>query len=61
MNEQLQTELKQLLNGRFSLSESTRANYARGEDTYEPVLSKAVVFPEKNEEVSKTRRRYNKS
>ncbi len=46
MNEQLQTELKQLLNGRFSLSESTRANYARGEDTYEPVLSKAVVFPE---------------
>ncbi len=53
MNEQLQTELKQLLNGRFSLSESTRANYARGEDTYEPVLSKAVVFPETNEEVSK--------
>ena len=38
---------------RFSNTESTRANYARGEDTYDPVLSKAVVFPETNEEVSK--------
>ena len=53
MNELLQKELKQILNGRFSLSESTRANYARGEDSYEPVLSQAVVFPETNEEVSK--------
>ena len=53
MNEQVQTELKKILNGRFSNSESTRANYARGEDTYDPVLSKAVVFPETNEEVSK--------
>ena len=31
---------------------STRANYARGEDTYDPILSQAVVFPETNEEVS---------
>ena len=53
MNEALQDELKKILNGRFSQSESTRANYARGEDTYDPVLSKAVVFPETNEEVSK--------
>ena len=53
MNEQIQSELKNLLNGRFSTSQSTRANYARGEDTYDPVLSKAVVFPETNEEVSK--------
>ena len=53
MNEQAQIELKKILNGRFSNSESTRANYARGEDTYDPVLSKAVVFPETNEEVSK--------
>ena len=53
MNEQVQTELKKILNERFSTSESTRANYARGEDTYDPVLSKAVVFPETNEEVSK--------
>jgi D-lactate dehydrogenase (cytochrome) len=53
MNELLQKGLKQILNGRFSLSESTRANYARGEDSYEPVLSQAVAFPETNEEVSK--------
>jgi D-lactate dehydrogenase (cytochrome) len=53
MNEQVQTELKKIFNGRFSTSESTRANYARGEDTYDPVLSQAVVFPETNEEVSK--------
>ncbi len=53
MNEQIQSELKKIFNGRFSTSESTRANYARGEDTYDPVLSKAVVFPESNEEVSK--------
>ena len=43
MNEIVQTELKKIFNGRFSTSESTRANYARGEDTYDPILSKAVV------------------
>ncbi len=53
MNNEVQAELKKIFNGRFSTSESTRANYARGEDTYDPVLSKAVVFPETNEEVSK--------
>ena len=53
MNDQIQAELKKIFNGRFSTSESTRANYARGEDTYDPILSKAVVFPETNEEVSK--------
>ena len=53
MNDNVQAELKKIFNGRFSTSESTRANYARGEDTYDPVLSKAVVFPETNEEVSK--------
>ena len=56
MNEYVQSELKKIFNGRFSTSESTRANYARGEDTYDPVLSKAVVFPETNEEVSKVLR-----
>ena len=56
MNEQVQLELKKIFNGRFSTSESTRANYARGEDTYDPVLSKAVVFPETNDEVSKVLR-----
>ena len=53
MNQQVEIELKNLLNNRFSTSESARGNYARGEDTYDPVLSKAVVFPETNEEVSK--------
>ena len=53
MNSELQSELKKILNSRFSESESTRMNYARGEDTYDPILSKAVVFPETNEEVSK--------
>ena len=52
MNEQIQSELKKIFNGRFSTSVSTRTNYARGEDTYDPVLSKAVVFPETNEEIS---------
>ena len=53
MNEQVQSELKKIFNGRFSTSVSTRNNYARGEDTYDPVLSQAVVFPETNSEVSK--------
>ena len=53
MNDLIQAEIKKIFNGRFSTSESTRANYARGEDTYDPVLSLGVVFPETNEEVSK--------
>jgi len=52
MKDQVQAELKRIFNGRFSTSVSTRTNYARGEDTYDPILSKAVVFPETNEEVS---------
>ena len=53
MNDQVQAEFKMIFDGRFSTSESTRANYARGEDTFDPILSKAVVFPETTEEVSK--------
>ena len=53
MNEQVLSELKKIFNGRFSTSVSTRSNYARGEDTYDPVLSQAVVFPENNDEVSR--------
>ena len=60
MNNEVQKELKKIFNGRFSTSESTRANYARGEDTYDPILSKAVVFPETNEEVSKILKLCNK-
>ncbi len=51
-NPSLKQELTSLLKERFSMSQSTRANYARGEDTYDPILSQAVVFPETNEEVS---------
>ena len=51
-NPSLKQELSSLLKDRFSLSQSTRAIYARGEDTYDPILSQAVVFPETNEEVS---------
>jgi len=53
MNDTLKQKLTEILKDRISFSEGTRTNYARGEDTYEPVLSKAVVFPETNEEVSK--------
>ena len=60
MYDQVETELKKIFNGRYSTSVSTRTNYARGEDTYDPVLSKAVVFPETNEEVSKILRLCNK-
>ena len=53
MYDQVEAKLKKIFNGRYSTSVSTRTNYARGEDTYDPVLSKAVVFPETNDEVSK--------
>ena len=61
MNEQVQIELKKIFNSRFSTSESTRANYARGEDTFDPVLSQAVVFPETNKEVSQILKICNKN
>tara|TARA_B110000438_G_scaffold160396_1_gene153616 strand:+ start:869 stop:2242 length:1374 start_codon:yes stop_codon:yes gene_type:complete len=48
----LQKELHTILGDRYSISDSVRANHARGEDTYEPILSQAVVFPNNNEEVS---------
>ena len=41
-NSSLKQELTSLLKDRFSLSQSTRANYARGEDTYDPILSQAL-------------------
>ncbi len=53
MNELVHSELKKIFDSRFSTSVSTRSNYARGEDTFDPVLSQAVVFPKTNEEVSK--------
>ena len=55
-----QKELSSYLGERFTTSESTRANYSRGEDAYEPILSQAVVFPNSNEEVSKITKICNK-
>ena len=60
MIELAKQELSNILKERISFSEGTRANYARGEDTYEPVLSQAVVFPETNEEVSQILKLCNK-
>ena len=45
----IETELKSIFKERYSTSVSTRTNYSRGEDTYDPVLSKAVIFPKTNE------------
>ncbi len=60
MIEVAKQELSNILKERVSFAEGTRANYARGEDTYEPVLSQAVVFPETNEEVSQILKLCNK-
>ena len=51
-NTSIETELKSIFKDRYSTSTSTRFNYSRGEDTYDPVPSQAVIFPETNEEVS---------
>ena len=53
-NTSLKKDLTLLLKDRISLSESTRLNFARGEDTFDPVLSQAVVFPENNEDIIAT-------
>ena len=60
MIELAKQELSNILKERVSFSEGTRANYARGEDTYDPVLSQAVVFPQTNEEVSQILKLCNK-
>jgi FAD/FMN-containing dehydrogenases len=52
-NSILQKELTDFLGERFALFESTRTNYSRGEDIFDPVLSQAVVFPKNNDEISK--------
>ena len=48
----LQKELESFLGDRFSVAESIRSNYARGEDVFDPVLSLGVAFPNDNKEVS---------
>ena len=46
-------ELTSFLVDRYSVSESTRINYARGEDIFDPVLPLGVAFPNTTKEVSK--------
>ncbi len=53
MDRGLLDDLKDLLQERISFSESVRNNHAKGEDTYDPILPKAVLFPKDNEELSK--------
>tara|TARA_Y100000741_G_scaffold364739_1_gene356757 strand:+ start:397 stop:1770 length:1374 start_codon:yes stop_codon:yes gene_type:complete len=49
----LKKELESILGDRFSVANSVKSNYAKGEDIFDPVIPKAVVFPNSNEEVSK--------
>ena len=51
--ETFNNELISLLAERYSVSESTRINHARGEDIFDPVLPIGVAFPNTTEEVSK--------
>ena len=53
MDRVLFDDLKDILGGRISFSESVRNNYAKGEDAYDPILPKAVLFPNDNDELSK--------
>ena len=53
MDRGLLDNLKELLQERISFSESVRNNHAKGEDAYDPILPRAVLFPKNNEELSK--------
>ena len=48
----MQKKLLDLLQDRFTTSDSVLVNFAKGEDAYDPVKSEAVVFPNSNEELS---------
>ena len=50
--EEFITQMSSLLNDRFSVSESVRSNYSKGEDIFDPVLPFGVAFPNSTEEVS---------
>ena len=53
MDRGLLDNLKDILQERISFSESVRNNHAKGEDAYDPVLPRAVLFPKNNDELSK--------
>ena len=44
-NTLLQKKLTDLLQDRFSTSESVLVNFSKGEDAYDPISPQAVVFP----------------
>tara|TARA_B100000029_G_scaffold197749_1_gene195838 strand:- start:3366 stop:4736 length:1371 start_codon:yes stop_codon:yes gene_type:complete len=48
----LQKKLIDLLQDRFTTSDSVLVNFAKGEDAYDPIKPEAVVFPNSNEELS---------
>ena len=48
----LHKKFSAFLGDRFTIAESTRANYARGEDVFDPILSQGIAFPNNNEEIS---------
>ncbi len=53
MDKVLIDKFKDILSDRISFSESIRNNYSKGEDAYDPILPKAVLFPNSNDEISK--------
>ena len=53
MDRGLLDNLKEILQERISFSETVRNNHAKGEDAYDPVLPRAVLFPKNNDELSK--------
>ena len=60
-NDKLQKKFRELLGNRFTVSESTRSNYAKGEDVFDPILSLGVAFPKNNEEISELLKLCNKN
>ena len=48
----LEKNLSSIVGERYSTAESSRSNYSRGEDVFDPILPQAVVFPNNNEEIS---------
>ena len=47
MDRGLLDNLKEILQERISFSESVRNNHAKGEDAYDPVLTKSCFVPKK--------------
>ena len=61
MNKDFLDEIHLILSDRFSLSESVRSNYAKGEHIFDPILSFGVAFPNSTEEVAEIIKLCNKT